>query len=87
MREFMDIQEGDESGGKKKRSSTKNECRPNGEGHEDVVDDEFIYDLTAVLIHNGPSAYSGHFIAHVLDERYAVLSIVMHIAVNIFPFT
>ncbi|KAF9541857.1 hypothetical protein EC957_002627 [Mortierella hygrophila] len=28
-----------------------------------------LYDLSAVLVHSGPSAHSGHFIAHVLDKR------------------
>ncbi|KAF9430011.1 hypothetical protein BGZ94_008670 [Podila epigama] len=28
-----------------------------------------IYELTAVLVHNGSSAHSGHFLAHVLDKR------------------
>ncbi|XP_033109821.1 ubiquitin carboxyl-terminal hydrolase 48-like isoform X2 [Anneissia japonica] len=27
------------------------------------------YELKAVLIHRGPSAYSGHFIAHIRDEK------------------
>ncbi|KAK7093901.1 ubiquitin carboxyl-terminal hydrolase 48-like [Littorina saxatilis] len=26
-----------------------------------------VYDLTAVLIHRGPSAYSGHYVAHIQD--------------------
>lgn len=26
------------------------------------------YDLCAVLIHRGPSAYSGHYIAHIRDR-------------------
>lgn len=29
--------------------------------------DSFQYDLTAVLIHRGPSAFSGHYIAHIKD--------------------
>jgi len=29
-----------------------------------------IYDLSAVLVHSGASAHSGHFLAHVLDQRY-----------------
>ncbi|KAG0021785.1 hypothetical protein BGZ82_011203 [Podila clonocystis] len=28
-----------------------------------------LYELTAVLVHNGPSAHSGHFLAHVLDKK------------------
>ncbi|CAO3575229.1 unnamed protein product [Mortierella alpina] len=28
-----------------------------------------IYDLSAVLVHSGASAHSGHFLAHVLDQR------------------
>ncbi|KAF9023453.1 Ubiquitin carboxyl-terminal hydrolase 48 [Haplosporangium bisporale] len=28
-----------------------------------------LYELTAVLVHSGPSAHSGHFLAHVLDKR------------------
>ncbi|KAG0199905.1 hypothetical protein BGX33_011321 [Mortierella sp. NVP41] len=27
-----------------------------------------LYDLSAVLVHSGPSAHSGHFMAHVLDK-------------------
>lgn len=27
------------------------------------------YDLTAVLIHRGPSAYSGHYVAHIKDPK------------------
>ncbi|KAG0348422.1 hypothetical protein BG005_011542 [Podila minutissima] len=28
-----------------------------------------LYELTAVLVHSGPSAHSGHFMAHVLDKK------------------
>ncbi|KAF9146334.1 hypothetical protein BGX30_001348 [Mortierella sp. GBA39] len=28
-----------------------------------------LYDLSAVLVHSGPSAHSGHFMAHVLDKQ------------------
>ncbi|KAG0027066.1 Ubiquitin carboxyl-terminal hydrolase 48 [Podila clonocystis] len=28
-----------------------------------------LYELTDVLVHNGPSAHSGHFLAHVLDKK------------------
>ena len=28
-----------------------------------------VYELTAVLIHRGPSAYSGHYIAHIKDRK------------------
>ena len=28
-----------------------------------------VYDLYAVLIHRGPSAYSGHYIAHIRDQK------------------
>lgn len=28
-----------------------------------------VYDLTAVLVHRGPSAYSGHYIAHIKDRH------------------
>ncbi|KXS14213.1 hypothetical protein M427DRAFT_57668 [Gonapodya prolifera JEL478] len=31
-------------------------------------DTDFVYDLVAVLNHRGTSAYSGHYIAHVLDH-------------------
>jgi ubiquitin carboxyl-terminal hydrolase 48 len=31
-------------------------------------DEEYMYDLRAVLIHRGDSAYSGHYIAHVYQE-------------------
>jgi ubiquitin carboxyl-terminal hydrolase 48 len=27
------------------------------------------YELTAVLVHSGPSAHSGHFLAHVLQRE------------------
>nr|XP_006811923.1 PREDICTED: ubiquitin carboxyl-terminal hydrolase 48-like [Saccoglossus kowalevskii] len=30
---------------------------------------QVIYDLSAVLIHTGPSAYSGHYIAHIKDKN------------------
>lgn len=30
------------------------------------------YELSAVLIHRGPSAYSGHYIAHVRDRSAGV---------------
>ena len=33
--------------------------------------DSFLYDLSAVLLHLGDSAYSGHYIAHIRDERFA----------------
>ncbi|XP_059143217.1 ubiquitin carboxyl-terminal hydrolase 48-like [Physella acuta] len=33
---------------------------------EDV--DEAVYELTAVLIHRGPTAYSGHYIAHIREQ-------------------
>jgi ubiquitin carboxyl-terminal hydrolase 48 len=29
-----------------------------------------IYELTAVLIHSGPSAYGGHYTAQIRDEEY-----------------
>lgn len=29
----------------------------------------FVYELSAVLIHRGVSAYSGHYIAHVKDPQ------------------
>ncbi|KAF9311822.1 hypothetical protein BG003_006928 [Podila horticola] len=28
-----------------------------------------LYELTAALVHSGPSAHSGHFLAHVLDKK------------------
>ena len=28
-----------------------------------------MYELTAVLIHRGPSAYSGHYVAHIKTGR------------------
>ncbi|KAF9179388.1 hypothetical protein BGZ50_006967 [Haplosporangium sp. Z 11] len=31
---------------------------------------EALYDLSAVLVHSGPSAHSGHFSAHILDKKY-----------------
>ena len=31
---------------------------------------ECIYDLKAVLLHRGDSAYSGHYMAHVYDSAY-----------------
>ncbi|KAG0264211.1 hypothetical protein BG011_007245 [Mortierella polycephala] len=30
---------------------------------------EVLYDLSAVLVHSGPSAHSGHFLAYVLDKK------------------
>ncbi|RUS33615.1 hypothetical protein BC938DRAFT_470887 [Jimgerdemannia flammicorona] len=72
MREFIDIDHCGDAAGKRKRPRTDDGYGDNSrvEDNEtkDTSDDEFIYDLTAVLIHNGPSAYSGHFIAHVFDE-------------------
>ena len=35
-----------------------------------------IYELTAVLIHCGLSAYSGHYVAHILDKK--VSCVTMH---------
>ncbi|XP_077998127.1 ubiquitin carboxyl-terminal hydrolase 48-like [Glandiceps talaboti] len=35
-------------------------------------DSEVLYDLTAVLIHRGPSAYSGHYIAHIRDKQTGI---------------
>ena len=32
-------------------------------------DQQCVYELSAVLIHRGVSAYSGHYIAHVKDAR------------------
>ncbi|XP_060076420.1 ubiquitin carboxyl-terminal hydrolase 48-like [Ylistrum balloti] len=34
---------------------------------DDEMDSNAIYSLTAVLIHRGPTAYSGHYIAHIKD--------------------
>ena len=34
-----------------------------------VSDSRIIYDLTAVLVHRGPSAYSGHYVAHIKDRH------------------
>lgn len=31
-----------------------------------------VYELSAILIHKGPSAYSGHYIAHVKDGQAGV---------------
>ena len=31
-----------------------------------------IYDLYAVLIHRGPSAYSGHYIAHIQEQNTGI---------------
>ena len=36
-------------------------CRTDGE--------TFKFHLTGVIIHRGPTAYSGHYIAHILDEN------------------
>ncbi|MGH0149246.1 UNVERIFIED_CONTAM: hypothetical protein FKN15_055223 [Acipenser sinensis] len=36
---------------------------------EDDTDEKCVYELSAVLIHRGVSAYSGHYIAHVRDAR------------------
>lgn len=36
---------------------------------EGKQDQKFVYELSAVLIHRGISAYSGHYIAHVKDAR------------------
>lgn len=32
-----------------------------------ISDNTVVYELTAVLIHRGPSAYSGHYVAHIQD--------------------
>jgi ubiquitin carboxyl-terminal hydrolase 48 len=29
----------------------------------------YMYELKAVLIHRGPTAYSGHYIAHIKDKK------------------
>lgn len=36
---------------------------------EKLTPQETTYHLSAVLIHRGPSAHSGHYIAHIKDER------------------
>ncbi|CAB1354090.1 unnamed protein product [Coregonus sp. 'balchen'] len=36
---------------------------------EEKEDEKCVYELSAVLIHRGVSAYSGHYIAHVRDAR------------------
>ncbi|ORX89655.1 cysteine proteinase [Basidiobolus meristosporus CBS 931.73] len=41
------------------------EIDENGSSEENDTDD--VYDLTAVLTHEGPSAYSGHYTAYVFD--------------------
>ena len=33
-----------------------------------------IYELTAVLIHCGVSAYSGHYVAHILDRKVCAIN-------------
>ncbi|KAG8431340.1 hypothetical protein GDO86_019024, partial [Hymenochirus boettgeri] len=33
------------------------------------TDNKYLYELSAVLIHRGVSAYSGHYIAHVKDPQ------------------
>ncbi|XP_048741097.1 ubiquitin carboxyl-terminal hydrolase 48-like [Ostrea edulis] len=40
--------------------------------NDNAAKDGYIYKLKAVLIHRGPSAYSGHYIAHILDESSGV---------------
>ncbi|XP_040279587.1 ubiquitin carboxyl-terminal hydrolase 48 isoform X1 [Bufo bufo] len=35
----------------------------------DQTDSKYVYELSAVLIHRGVSAYSGHYIAHVKDPQ------------------
>ena len=30
---------------------------------------QLVYELTAVLIHHGPTAYSGHYVAHIKDRK------------------
>lgn len=37
------------------------------------ADDELIYELQAVLVHRGASAYQGHYIAHAFDEMWVAL--------------
>lgn len=32
--------------------------------------DEYVYELTSVMMHRGMSAYGGHYVVHVKDERY-----------------
>lgn len=32
-----------------------------------ISDGTTVYELSAVLIHRGPSAYSGHYVAHIQD--------------------
>lgn len=34
-----------------------------------LADGVYVYELSAVLIHRGVSAYSGHYIAHVKDPQ------------------
>ena len=36
-----------------------------------------IYELSAVLIHCGLSAYSGHYVAHILDRKVGIAYILL----------
>ena len=31
------------------------------------------YELSSVLLHRGPSAHSGHYVAHILEEEVKVI--------------
>ena len=42
-------------------------CQTNGE--------MFTFNLTGVIIHRGPTAYSGHYIAHILDNKVSHASL------------
>ncbi|VDI64157.1 ubiquitin carboxyl-terminal hydrolase 48 [Mytilus galloprovincialis] len=46
---------------------TVNNCAGDSATAEGVDGNSVTYNLTAVLIHRGPTAYSGHYIAHIRD--------------------
>lgn len=52
--------------GKKRSAPFRTECHVTATSLPDGV---YVYELSAVLIHRGVSAYSGHYIAHVKDPQ------------------
>ena len=40
----------------------------NQKNFSDVTNEDYLYLLTAILIHKGDDPYSGHYVAHVRDQ-------------------
>ncbi len=66
MRPFMELQDPNSKTSQPASPVDTTQARECG---LNVASDEFLYDLTAVLIHRSASASFGHYIAHVFDEE------------------